>query len=289
MSAPDPVVDALGRLRSPIAEVRQQAAHDLAVLGDRRALPALELMALNDRETVTVEGAFVDNSVPIYPDAVEALRTLYARLGLLPEDIARLTALLNAPTTYGNDAHHLFLVTGEALRPALREALASADSRVAIRAAATLARMHDPWPAIDQLSHPDPAVRSAAVDLADQKVWGPSWMAWPRQTWRDALVARLSVETEPEVQKRLIELLVVYGTNDPRYGQDDPATMLLLLQRRHDDDADPGIRPQQLDRPLADERRARIAVMRLHHPHRAAPADIRRAIQHGARCIARSR
>src|SRR5579864_8629489 len=164
MSAPDPVVDALGRLASPIAEVRQQAARDLAAVGDRRALPALELMALNDRATVSVEGAFVDSTVPIYRDAVEALRTLYNRLDLLPEDVARLTALLNAPAEYANEQHHLFLVAGEGLRPALREALASPAPRVVIRAAATLARMHDPWPGIVQLSHPDPMVRSAAVD-----------------------------------------------------------------------------------------------------------------------------
>ena len=75
----DLVAEALGRLRERESEVRRRASWQLRALGDRRALPALEWMALTDQGQVTVERGFVDDYEPIYPDAIEALHALYGR------------------------------------------------------------------------------------------------------------------------------------------------------------------------------------------------------------------
>jgi HEAT repeat protein len=228
----DPVAAALAALRDGDPAIRRQAAWQLAALGDRRALPALERMALADQGSVRVERGFVDDDEPIYPDAVEALRALYARLGLTPAELAaRLTALLHEPAEHPNGSQHVLALGGAALRPALRAALASPEPRVVIRAAMTLAALREPGAGLAQLAHPDPGVRLAAVDVGEPAAWGATWVGWPPAAWRDAVLARLPVEPEPAVRRRLVAYIT-------QYCKDDSGAMLAVLrQGRRDPDA----------------------------------------------------
>jgi HEAT repeat protein len=211
----DLVAEALDRLWDGDATVRRAAAWRLAALGDRHALPALERMALTDQGIVSVERGFVDDYDSIYLDAVEALRALYGRLGVTPEDSARLIALLHEPAEHPNGSHHVLTLGGEAIRPALRAALTSPDARVVIRAARALAALREPGAGLALLAHPDPAVRRAAVDIGEPAVWGATWVGWPPAEWRDAILARLAVEPEPAVRGRLVQFITQHGKNDP--------------------------------------------------------------------------
>jgi HEAT repeat protein len=84
------------------------------------------------------------------------------------------------------------------------------------------------------LTHPDPAVRRAAVAIGEPAVWGASWVDWPPAEWRDAVLARLAVEPEPAVRGRLVEFITQYCKNDPG------AMLAVLRHCRHD--PDPAVR-----------------------------------------------
>jgi hypothetical protein len=151
------------RARNP--ELRQFAAQHLAECGDHRAVPALERMALEDIGSVTVEGAFADGTERVYEAALEALRAIYAREGVTPEDIARMAVHISGRYNYPNGTYQVLALGGEGIRPLLMDALASSEPREVIRAMKTLAILDEPGVAEAQLSHPDAEVRREAALL----------------------------------------------------------------------------------------------------------------------------
>jgi hypothetical protein len=210
--------EAIVRLRHRDSEARQQACWRLSSIGDRRALPALEKMALEDRGQVSVEGAFVDRHEPIYPDALDAIRSIYEREGIQEEDIARLTARLHTGVNHPNGTYNLLVTGGEAMRPILHDALQSPEAGVVILAMQALLLMEDHAPAVALLSHPDPRVREAVIR---QRHPTPS-----NAGWHEAVAARLALEPDPELRLALIDLTPYWNHTG----------VWALLDRRHDSD-----------------------------------------------------
>ena len=242
---PDDIPETIALLRHPKPETRQWAIWALHRVADRSVLPALERVALDDTGSVSVERGFVDDHEWIYPDALNALRSLYNRLGLAGEDVARLTVILHAGLPRANGAHRLLAVAGAPLRPALRAALTHPDPPVVMLAARALAlpeaegaapRPRDPEverAVLDLLAHPEAAARRAVIDLLEPAVWGESWIGWPPVAWRDAVLARLPVEPDAATRRRLMEFITQHGKSQ------DPSALLAALRhcRQEPDDA----------------------------------------------------
>lgn len=199
-------------------EVRRSAAQHLATTGDSRAVPALERMALADRRSILVEGAFTDRDEWVYEDALAALGGIYARVGVSPEDVARMTRLLEAGADYPNGTWRVLAPGGEALRPTLETALSSPEPEVAALAMKALVAMGQEEAAFALLSHPHPKARSAAITLNPAPSGDP---------WYEAIAARLAVEPDPDLRLALVAA--------ERYWH-DPHTLRTLLGRRHDPD-----------------------------------------------------
>lgn len=203
------------RDRSP--ETRLAAALRLQDVGDHLAVPELERVALEDRGEVELDsGGFVGRAELIYEAALQALRAIYQREGVTPEDITRMTSLISDRYDYPNGTYRVLALGGDGIRPLLREALESAEPRAVIRAMKTLAILDEPGIGEAQLWHSDIEVRRAAAGL-----WPP-----PGPHWVRALARRLPVEPDALLRLRLLRAVAPYRTAED---------VLVLLRCRTDE------------------------------------------------------
>lgn len=235
-AAAEPLLAALG---DPAPPVRAAAATALGVVGDRRVLPALERLAFEDYAIVE-EDQWANWTVTVSDAAASAAGDVRERVGIEPEDIARLVEALRMRDPYHDaivvgrpvQAVNVLVALGERAVEPLLAALRDPKAGLRANAALILGRIRDARaiePLIAALADPEPVVRTQAVwalrDLGDPRAAPPLVAALRDEADEARSAARYALEKmgeaaieplltaadEPGCRAEVFDVLAVVG------------------------------------------------------------------------------